>query len=152
MSSCSSNLWEFVAFKPLITVTQTVCHLQPTNIQLLTGDHLARGSMKTAANCVSYCESRDYRIHRQVERTLRQHFLLRVAATPGRGSVLRSCLGWAIWVFIYPSIFIAACRETCMRIQVTPWGIRCSLWEMKCVMSYTARALKTQNKRRIWFG
>ena len=42
------------------------------NIQLLTVDHSARGSMKTAASCVSVCESQEYQIHRQVERTLRR--------------------------------------------------------------------------------
>ena len=41
-------------------------------IQLLTVDHSARGSMKTAASCVSVCESQEYQIHRQVERTLRR--------------------------------------------------------------------------------
>ena len=35
-------------------------------------DHSARGSMKTAASCVSVCESQEYQIHRQVERTLRR--------------------------------------------------------------------------------
>ena len=40
--------------------------------QLLTVDHSARGSMKTAASCVSVCESQEYQIHRQVERTLRR--------------------------------------------------------------------------------
>ena len=32
-------------------------------IQLLTVDHSARGSMKTAAKCVSACESQDYQMH-----------------------------------------------------------------------------------------
>ena len=53
--------------------------------QLLAGDHLARGSMKTAAKCVSLCESQGYQIHRQVERTLRRWYA-RAAATPARGS------------------------------------------------------------------
>lgn len=43
-----------------------------TKAQPLAGDHLARGSMKTAANCVSVCESQEDQIHRQVERTLRR--------------------------------------------------------------------------------
>ena len=40
--------------------------------QLLTVDRWARGSMKTAAKCVSACESQDYQMHRPVERTLRR--------------------------------------------------------------------------------
>ena len=40
--------------------------------QLLTVDRSARGSMKTAAKCVSACESQDYQMHRPVERTLRR--------------------------------------------------------------------------------
>lgn len=35
-------------------------------------DHSARGSMKTAASCALLCESQEYQIHRQVERTLRR--------------------------------------------------------------------------------
>ena len=42
--------------------------------QLLTVDRSARGSMKTAAKCVSACESQDYQMHRPVERTLRRRY------------------------------------------------------------------------------
>ena len=46
--------------------------LENPNRQLLTVDRSARGSMKTAAKCVSACESQDYQMHRPVERTLRR--------------------------------------------------------------------------------
>ena len=46
----------------------------PSSEQLLTVDRSARGSMKTAAKCVSACESQDYQMHRPVERTLRRRY------------------------------------------------------------------------------
>ena len=67
------------------------------NVQLLTVDHSARGSMKTAASCVSVCESQEYQIHRQVERTLRRRHshVLPSLLHEGRISIHmhRRCLG-----------------------------------------------------------
>ena len=50
------------------------CLALESSIQLLTVDRSARGSMKTAAKCVSACESQDYQMHRPVERTLRRRY------------------------------------------------------------------------------
>ena len=53
--------------------------------QLLTVDHSARGSMKTAANCASACESQDYQMHRPVERTLRRRHHPVLSPLPDEG-------------------------------------------------------------------
>ena len=49
-------LWHCLLFKPFITWSRlrgnSARSMRLTYRQLLTGDHLARGSMKTAANCV----------------------------------------------------------------------------------------------------
>ena len=66
-----------------------------TNIQLLTVDHSARGSMKTAASCVSVCESQEYQIHRQVERTLRRRHSHVLPSLLHEGRMYIECIGFA---------------------------------------------------------
>lgn len=62
-------------------------------IQLLTVDHSARGSMKTAASCVSVCESQEYQIHRQVERTLRRRHSHVLPSLLHEGRIYITCIG-----------------------------------------------------------
>lgn len=64
------------------------------NIQLLTVDHSARGSMKTAASCVSVCESQEYQIHRQVERTLRRRHSHVLPSVLHEGRIYITCIGF----------------------------------------------------------
>lgn len=65
-----------------------------TKIQLLTVDHSARGSMKTAASCVSVCESQEYQIHRQVERTLRRRHSHVLPSLLHEGRIYIPCIGF----------------------------------------------------------
>lgn len=62
--------------------------------QLLTVDHSARGSMKTAASCVSVCESQEYQIHRQVERTLRRRHSHVLPSLLHEGRISHTCIGF----------------------------------------------------------
>ena len=64
--------------------------------QLLTVDHSARGSMKTAASCVSVCESQEYQIHRQVERTLRRRHSNVLPSLLHEGRISNPCIGFVV--------------------------------------------------------